>query len=205
MKKIHKSIMVSAMTLACVSSLAQSSGSGVDPSGEGVINLSFTSIGSCTAPTMTVDLGSIDFHTAKNGATGVYEQNIELNVVCSNPNQHWGIANHTASFEFNSGVNGQSTEPAFVSVTGRILTPGTTFKNDPIFATDVASFWMIGGGATTSALAKLTFGKSLPDGTIANERLIATDPASHVGGGVPMGTIDGRGAFTVDIPLEILY
>jgi hypothetical protein len=228
MKKIKK--IISALSIAMTSTFvfAQSASNGVDPSGQGLITASGVWVGSCSAPTISVTLGDIDFHVAKNGPTGVYEHPVPITVACTNPNQTWTIFSHTSSFTFNNGVNGNNTEQGYVSLSNTTANPGLKFG-------DLSEYvGALNGGATydqsshllqrafaaygignTTYVSKLTFGKTLPAGAIADEVYAGTngmpstnsgiDSANVVSGAVPMGTIDGRGAFSVDIPLVIYY
>lgn len=199
------------------SSFAQSAQSGVDPSGEGVVTFTGTMVGSCTAPTVNVNLANIDFHLAKNGATGVYEQPVDISVTCTNPNQTWAVAPHVASFTFDSGLNGSESVTAYVSFSSPTSTPGTVWSDvsglmnlvDPTEldqAVELRKLVGAYGTGTETFTSKLTFGKNLPAGAVANSRMnLAFQQGGTSNGGVPTGTIDGRGAFSVDIPLQIMY
>lgn len=213
MKKITKLIMAMALGGAVSASFAQSASSGIDPVGQGTLTINATIVGSCSAPTVSVNLGSIDFHVAKNGATGVYEHPVDLAVTCSNPNQHWNIFSNVRSFELASGVTGGTPETAYVSVSSNAAVPGNPFNTDA----DPSAFGLTGafddltpteqqfifdqgfmaGVGNQTITSKLTFGKALASGLVADQ--------FPMQGGVPTGTIDGRGAFAVDIPLMILY
>lgn len=209
MKKVNKSLMAIAMAVSCASSFAASSSAGIDPTGEGVIHINGTAVGSCAVQNLTVDLGDVDPYVMQNGATGVYEKNIDLNVVCTNPSQSWSILPHTAKFELTGGTTNwfgvnlptqeavQKERDSFASVSARSVVPGTFF--------DASS--LMSGAGTSSVQAKIILGASLPDtneeafGKIsdnANLELYQTMAA-------PMGTLQARGTVSVDLPLIIMY
>lgn len=200
MKLLQKTLMISAMSMACASSFAQSSSAGIDPTGEGVIHIDGTAVGSCTAPTIPVDLGAKDFSVAKNGATGVYEHLVDIAIVCTNPNQTWSILPQIISFsitggsshtlDLSLGANYNTVVDAeqlnFVSLTNPSVAPGTLFA-------DAGTAVLIQGTGTQTVSGKLTLGADL------NEN------ATWDNGAVPTGTITARGSVSVDIPLQIMY
>jgi hypothetical protein len=212
MKLLTKSLIAGAVALASVSSFATTSASGVDPQGAGIAHFSGTSVGSCTAPTTTVTLNNIDFYVAANDTSGVYKHPVDLSVVCTNPNQHWSIMNHLASFSMASGVNGAVAETGYVSLTGLTAAPGEVFgagvanmqDTDPVVAANAYDgVYAASGQGSVTKTSKLTFGKTLPGGVTSD--VLYTVANSIPQGAVPTGTITGRGVFTVDVPLIIVY
>jgi hypothetical protein len=226
---MKKSLLIMAMGLASASAFAVSSGYGIDDAGQGAVQMHFTAVGSCTAPTVNLSLGDIDFHTQANGPTGVYQTNVPLTITCTNPGQHWAITNQTRTIVFNSGISGANTETGYVSLSTSVPQPGSLFYDTatlgsiqsqfssvagPIISQGQSEGWSfeqtaqavlpysIFGVGTTTANGKLTFGKNLPAGAVADVD-VAFSPEDM--GGVPSGTIDGRGAFSVDVPLVITY
>jgi hypothetical protein len=215
MKFFKKSIIATVVAVTSMSSFAVSSQAGLDSAGNGVVHINGTAVGSCTAPTFSVNLDNIDFHNAKNGPTGVYQMPVNVSVTCSNPNQSWRIAPYVRAFSFDSGVNGQTPESGYVSFSAPNVLPGDDWNDnsdwDPqLTGTALETFlnrhvgaWGTGSSTYTS---KLTFGKEL---NMAPADMTLYDAYDinrvTVPGGVPTGTIDGRGSFNVDIPLQIVY
>lgn len=175
MKTIQKKILTMALIAASSTSFAQSSSYGVtDTQSFGSVEFTGRSVGSCTAPTVNVSLGNIDFHTAKNGVTGVYEHQVDLAVTCTNPNQTWLIGSYVASFNFASGVNGGVSESAFVSINGVSAVPGAVFDmagatsqwGSQAYNENYDILTAGRGMGTATVQAKLVFGKSMPDNTV---------------------------------------
>jgi hypothetical protein len=231
MKKTIKQLFAVTAAIVSMGATAASNVSGISIPESGNLNVDGTFVSSCTAPTLNVVLGDIDFHSLANGATGVYQQNVSIPVVCTNPNQHWNIMMYVASLSFTSGVNGSNTETGFVSLSTQANIPGELYMDryttaqsneaniaqqyyDGLLTLAEANAQILANGQVTQAalmlqgignssvIGKLTFGKNLPVGAVPDS---PAEIQLGLDGGVPMGTIDGRGAFTADIPLAIFY
>lgn len=211
MKILNKNIIAAAMALTCVSSFAQSSSAGIDPTGEGVIHITGTAVGSCTAPTLNIDMGSIDMHTSINGTLGTYEKALVLPVTCSNPNQNWTILPAVRAFNIEGGVIGgniafQNGQPYDVITENYVAIVATTSVAGTVMSMSDA----MSGVGSQSVNAKAIFGKNIPvdtSGFSSGESLVG-DPVAWFTAqnlGIPMGTIDNRGTFSVDVPLIIMY
>jgi hypothetical protein len=171
MKLLTKSLIAGAVALTSVSSFATSSQAGLDAAGNGVVTVTGTAVGTCMAPTFNVALNNIDFNTAKNGPTGVYEHPVTLNVSCSNPNQYWNIVPvSTVQFQLSSGINGAVAENAYVSLTSLTGIPGgewdeevwgyaAVYNSNGDYVGTAPSNTGLSGRGNTSVGAKLIFGR----------------------------------------------
>jgi hypothetical protein len=152
---------------------------------------------SCTAPTLNVVLGNIDFYQSSNYPLSTYKKLVDVTVSCTSPDQAWQILPYLKTLQINGGtINSNNGSPgisttvyaSFTSTTAQV--PGTVFdQNSPI-----------SGTGTQSLVAQVVFGSNLPVG--------ATPDAVNytlTTGGTPYGPIELRGQLSLDIPLIIMY
>lgn len=155
------------------------------------------STSSCTAPSLEIVLGDVDFYESKNYALSTYRKTVQVNVSCSTPTQAWQILPYVKAIQITGGtinsINGspgqsQTVYVSFTSVNGQA--PGALFnENSPI-----------SGIGSQSLTAQVIFGKQLPIGAVPN-----ANNYSLTTGGIPYGAVDLRGLFSLDIPLSIMY
>jgi hypothetical protein len=223
MKNLKNLSLMAILMTASVASFAVSSQAGLDLGGNGVVSVSGIAVGSCFAPTIPLELGEVDFYTQANAPTGSYQQNIDIPITCTNPNQNWSILPQTVPITVNGGsvrqMSAAGGEEAYyddkpsknyVSLTSVNLVPGAKFSDNRTAA-------VINGLGNQTVTAKIVIGHNVAVdpalipafwasadyywGTIGSDG--GTGPTFD--GAVPTGTIQNRGEVFVDIPLQILY